>query len=66
MLRPMGQDMREETEARMRELVSSAGLPSPDEVEYGHQCIWLLWHEQKLVVQIDEIPVDRADREPPF
>ena len=42
----------------MRELVREAGLTEPDEVEYRDTSIVLLWHEEKLAVEIDEIPVD--------
>ena len=40
-------------EVRMRELLDREGLPEPDEIEYGHACIRLIWHEQKLAVVID-------------
>jgi hypothetical protein len=40
----------------MREILRDAGLQQPDEVQYGEACVWLVWHEQKLVIQIDEIP----------
>jgi len=51
-------DERHATELRMRELVREAGLPEPDEVEYRDTSIVLFWHEEKLVVEVDEIPVD--------
>jgi hypothetical protein len=28
-------------------------LPEPDEVEYCHTCIRLLWHQPKLVLIVD-------------
>jgi len=37
----------------MLELLEAAGLPEPDEVEYGHECIRLFWHDSKLVVVVD-------------
>jgi hypothetical protein len=46
----------------MRELITGAGLPQPDEVEYGETCIWLVWHDHKLVVSVDQIPMDDRDR----
>jgi hypothetical protein len=52
----MAVDPREETEARMREILGEAGLPEPDQVEYGEGEIALRWYEQKLEVVIDEIP----------
>ncbi len=51
-----------ETEARMRELLESNGMPQPDEVEYGFGCIRLLFHETKTVVVIDiDEPSDLED-----
>jgi hypothetical protein len=45
-------------EQNARAMLEDHGLPQPDEVEYGHTCIRLLWHEEKaaMVVQIDEPP----------
>ena len=45
-------------EVRVRELIETEGLPEPDEIEYGHTCIRLRWHESKvvLVVDIDPLP----------
>jgi hypothetical protein len=47
-----------EAETKVRELLADSGLPEPDEVEYGHTCIRLLWHETKtcVVIDIDEPP----------
>ncbi len=47
-----------EAEKKMRDLIAEDGLQEPDEVEYGHTCIRLLWHEPKLavVIDIDEPP----------
>jgi hypothetical protein len=47
-----------EAEEKMRRLLADNGMPEPDEVEYGHTCIRLLWHDQKavVVVDIDEPP----------
>ena len=43
-------------EHRVRTICDQSGLQAPDEVEYGHACIRLLWHDAKvcLVVDIDE------------
>jgi hypothetical protein len=57
----MATDERQAAEARAREILRDADLAQPDEVEYGEACIWLVWHEQKLVIQIDEIPPDHAE-----
>ena len=43
-------------EQDMRALLEDHGLPQPDEVEYGHTCIRLIWHEPKLAVVIDIDP----------
>jgi hypothetical protein len=52
----------EEAERRVRELVADAGLPEPDEVEYGVASIFVIWHEQKVVVHVSDIPVTPPDR----
>ena len=48
-----------------RAMLEDHGLPQPDEVEYGHGCIFLLWREEKvcLEVQIDEPPHGLAPAE---
>ena len=45
-------------ERKMRALLEEGGLPQPDEVEYGHTCIRLLWHDSKAVVVVD---IDEPD-----
>ncbi len=42
-----------EAEHRFRELLSSEGLPQPDEVEYGYTCVRFMFHEPKTCVVID-------------
>jgi hypothetical protein len=61
--RAMTSDQHEWTERRMRAILFEAGLPAPDEVEYDESSIWLRWHEQKLAVEIADIP---AGPPPPF
>ncbi len=45
-------------EQAARQMLASGGLPQPDEVEYGHTCIRLLWREERqmVIIQIDEPP----------
>jgi hypothetical protein len=45
-------------EHAIRSLLEREGLPQPDEVEYGHTCIRLFWHDTKqvVIIQIDEPP----------
>lgn len=45
-------------EQNARAMLDDNGMPQPDEVEYGHTCIRLLWHQEKvaLIVDIDEPP----------
>ncbi len=52
-------------EQEVRELLETSGLPMPDDIEYGHECIRLLWEEQKvaLVVDIDDYPNALTDDE---
>jgi hypothetical protein len=42
-----------DAERRMRELLENGGLPQPDAIEYGHECIRLFFYESKLVVIVD-------------
>ena len=42
-----------EVEKRMRDLLESGGLPQPDWVEYGFNCIRLFFEDTKTVVIID-------------
>jgi hypothetical protein len=39
-------------------MLEENGLPEPDDIEYGHTCIRLIWWEPKaaLIVQIDPPP----------
>jgi len=43
-------------EQTVRQMLADNGMPPPDEVEYGHGCIRLLFEEPKiaLVVDIDD------------
>jgi hypothetical protein len=43
----------EAAEQAMRELLPSAGLPPPDDVEYEEASVVMLWYETKLAVVID-------------
>jgi hypothetical protein len=42
-----------EVEARFRELVASADMPPPDDVEYEPECLVFFWHAPKLAVVVD-------------
>jgi hypothetical protein len=45
----------DDTEERMRELISGADLPAPDEIVRDRENaeLVLFWHEQRLVVTIE-------------
>jgi hypothetical protein len=43
-------------ERAARALLDAGGLPQPDHVEYGYECVRLLWLEQKLMVVVDIEP----------
>ena len=60
----MSADERQATEVRTVEIARRAGLPEPDEVEYRETSIVLLWHDLKLAVMVDEIPMDEPAEEP--
>ena len=44
---------RRECERRARALLEDHGLPQPDEVEHGMHCVWLIWREEKVCLEID-------------
>jgi len=48
----------------MRELLESGGLPAPDRIEYGEECIRLFFKETRTVVVIDLDDETRSDQEP--
>jgi len=54
-------DRKQKAERRIRALLDDAGLPEPDEVEYGAQCIRLLWHDRKVAVVVDVSDFDGSD-----
>jgi hypothetical protein len=47
-------------ELQLRSMVENEGLPEPDHVEYGIDCIRVLWWESKvaLVIDFDELGPD--------
>ena len=46
-------DRKIDAERRVRELLESSGLPQPDVVEYGYECVRLFFNEPKVVVIVD-------------
>jgi hypothetical protein len=42
-----------EIEARFRDLVAEAELPTPDDVGYEPESVVFYWHEPKLAVAVD-------------
>lgn len=49
-----------DAERKMRALLEDSDLPQPDEIEYGHTCIRLLWREPKACVIVDLDEIDAA------
>ena len=47
-----------QVEDRMRELLTSAGLPAPDDVAHVSRAVIFLWYETKafVLVDLDEVP----------
>lgn len=45
-------------EDRMRELLTSAGLPAPDDVAHVSRAVIFLWYETKafVLVDLEEVP----------
>ena len=58
MARPVAKATFDDAESRMREILSSAELPDPDEVirDAANEELVLLWHEQRLVLTIELDP----------
>jgi hypothetical protein len=54
-------DRKRLAERRMLALLEDSGLPLPDEVEYGADCVRLLWLDRKVVVVIDLEEFGEAD-----
>jgi hypothetical protein len=54
-------DKKHRAEQRMRALLDNAGLPDPDEVQYGQSSISLLWHDRKVAVVVDVSEFDEID-----
>ena len=46
-------DQKQLVEHRFMALMEDSGLPLPDEVEYGTDCVRFLWLDRKLVVIVD-------------
>lgn len=49
-------DRRELAERRMLALLEDSGLPLPDEVQHGTDCVRFLWLDRRVavVVELDE------------
>ena len=58
---PWALELKIESEHRLRELLRSEGLPQPDEVEYGTDCVRFLWLDRKVVVVVDLEEFDEGD-----
>jgi hypothetical protein len=54
-------DQKQRAERRMLKLLQDAGLPPPDEVQYGEHCVRLLWHDRKVAVVVDLDDFDQID-----
>jgi hypothetical protein len=55
-------DQKQRAERRFLKLLEDAGLPAPDEVQYGHECIRLLWHDRKVAVVVELDDFDEIDQ----
>lgn len=61
-------------EVKVRELLAEQGIPEPDQIEYGEDCVRLFWEGPKVVLVVDldgdaeetdagvhgEVPLDRS------
>jgi hypothetical protein len=46
-------DRKQQAERRVLALLEDSGLPLPDEVEYGTDCVRFLWLDRKVAVVVD-------------
>jgi hypothetical protein len=46
-------DIKRQAERRFLELLDDSGLPLPDEVEYGENCVRFIWIDRKVVAVVD-------------
>jgi len=46
-------DVKRQAERRFLQLMDDSGLPLPDEVEYGENCVRFRWLDLKVVVVVD-------------
>ena len=51
-----------DADERLREILSDAGLPAPDEVDYLSRSVVFKWHATKsaVVVDLDDPPVNNG------
>ena len=54
-------DRKQRAERKMLRLLEDAGLPAPDEVQYGENCVRLLWHDRKVAVVVELDDFDEID-----
>ncbi len=54
-------DHKRLAERRMLALLEDSGLPLPDQVEYGSDCVRFLWLDRKVAVVIDLEQFGEAD-----
>ena len=54
-------DRKRQAERRVLALLEDSGLPLPDEVEYGTDCVRFLWLDRKVVVVVDLEEFDEGD-----
>jgi hypothetical protein len=54
-------DQKQRAERRLLRLLKDSGLPAPDEVQYGEDCVRFLWHDRKVAVVVDLEDFDEID-----
>jgi hypothetical protein len=66
--RPPTLRQKKAAEQDARAMLDDHGVRQPDEVEYGHGCVRLLWHDERvaMVIDVTEPPSERtlSDLEP--
>jgi len=54
-------DQKQRAERRMLQLLEDAGLPAPDEIQYGENCVRFLWRDRKVAVVVDLDDFDEVE-----
>lgn len=54
-------DVKRQCERRVLATLDDAGLPPPDEVEFGEVCVRFLWHDSKVALVVDLVEFEEIE-----